>query len=49
MSRSALFLSASLLALPLAAHAQTPASTPAGQSQLDRIEGKLDEVLHRLN
>ncbi len=51
MIRPALFLSASLLALPLAARAQTGApATPAptGQTQLDRIEGKLDEVLRRL-
>lgn len=49
MTRYALFLSASLLAVPLAARAQAPAPTPAGQSQLDRIEGKLDEVLRRLD
>ena len=51
MTRSALLLSASLLVLPLAAWAQSPtaASTAAGQSQLDRIEGKLDEVLRRLD
>ena len=47
MTRSALFLSASLLVVSLAARADAPA--PAGQSQLDRIEGKLDEVLRRLN
>lgn len=51
MIRSALLLSASLLALPLAANAQSPApaATTAGQGQLDRIEGKLDEVLRRLD
>ncbi len=51
MTRSALLLSASLLALPLAARAQSPApaSAATGQSQLDRIEGKLDEVLRRLD
>ncbi len=49
MIRPALLLSASLLALPLATRAQTPApTTPPGQSQLDRIESKLDEVLRRL-
>ena len=49
MIRPALFLSACLLALPLAGHAQAPGSAPPGQSQLDRIEGKLDEVLRRLD
>lgn len=49
MTRCALFLSASLLAVPLAARAEAPAPAAAGQSQLDRIEGKLDEVLRRLN
>lgn len=51
MIRFALLLSASLLALPLAANAQSPApaATTAGQGQLDRIEGKLDEVLRRLD
>ncbi len=51
MIRPALLLSASLLAFSLAARAQStaPATPPAGQSQLDRIEGKLDEVLRRLD
>ncbi len=52
MTRIALLLSASLLALPLAVRAQgpTPATpTPAAPSQLDQIEGKLDELLHRLD
>lgn len=52
MIRPAMFLSASLLALPLAARAQAPAATtpaPAAPSQLDRIEGKLDEVLRWLD
>jgi len=52
MIRPALLLSASLLALPLAARAQALAATtpaPAAPSQLDRVEGKLDEVLRRLD
>ncbi len=51
MTRCALLLSAALIAVPLAARAQSPApaSAPVGQSQLDRIEGKLDEVLRRLD
>ncbi len=53
MIRSALLLSASLLALPLAGRAQSPAPaspTPAAApSQLDRIESKLDDVLRRLD
>ena len=52
MIRPALLLSTLLLALPLPAQAQPPvlpASAPPGQSQLDRIEGKLDEVLRRLD
>ena len=45
-----LLLSASLLAAPLAALAQTPApGTPAPASQLDRIEQRLNEVLRRLD
>ncbi len=52
MTRLALLLSASLLALPLDVRAQGPAPAPsasAALSQLDRIEGKLDEVLRRLD
>ena len=51
MTRCVLFLSAALLALPLASPAQTTAATPtpASQSQLDRIESKLDAVLRRLD
>ncbi len=52
MIRPVLLLSASLLAFSLAARAQSPAPAtpaPAGQSQLDRIEDKLDEVLRRLD
>ena len=51
MTRCVLFLSAALLALPLASRAQTTAATPtpASQSQLDRIESKLDAVLRRLD
>ncbi len=57
MIRVTLLLSAALLALPLAAIAQPQLSAPgaptapvaAVPSQLDRIEGKLDEVLHRLD
>lgn len=55
MTRSALLLSAPLLVLALAvsAQAQAPATPPAAPvavpSQLDRIEGKLDEVLRRLD
>lgn len=48
----ALLLSASLLAWSIPGRAQSPApgsSAPAGQNQLDRIEGKLDEVLRRLD
>jgi len=54
MTRPALLLSASLLVLPFAARAQAPAavqppsSLPA-PSQLDRIEGKLDELLRRMD
>ncbi len=55
MTRPALLLSASLLALSFAARAQAPAaplapasSSPA-PSQLDRIEGKLDELLRRMD
>jgi len=50
-----LLLSASLLVLPLAGRAQTAVPTPLATlpappaSQLDRIEGKLDEVLRRLD
>jgi len=54
MIHATFLLSAALLALPLPALAQsqapsppTPATSPSGQ--LDRIEGKLDEVLHRLD
>ena len=43
------FLLATLFALPLAAQAQPSASGPQNQSQLDRIEGKLDELLRRLD
>lgn len=55
MIRPALLLSAFLLALPLAVHAQTPttpappASSPSVPSQLDRIESKLDELLRRMD
>ena len=54
MIRATLFLSAALLALLSAAFAQSGAPAPAApatspQSQLDRIEGKLDEVLRRLD
>lgn len=55
MTCPALLLSASLLVLPLAARAQAPAAapppspSPPAPSQLDRIEGKLDEVLRRLD
>ena len=51
MRRAIFLLSASLLAFPLAVHAQTPTpATPAPPpSQLDRIEQKLDEVLRRLD
>ena len=49
MIRYVLLLSASLLVGSLAARAQAPAPTPTGPSQLDRIEGKLDAVLHRLD
>ena len=54
MTRATLFLSAALLALPSAAFAQSGAPAPAAaamssQTQLDRIEGKLDEVLRRLD
>ena len=54
MTRPALLLSASLLVLPVAARAQAPtavpppSSTPA-PSQLDRIEGRLDELLRRMD
>ena len=54
MIRATLLLSAALLASPLTALAQlqppAPATTAAPPpSQLDRIEGKLDEVLRRLD
>ncbi len=52
MIRAILLLSAFLLALPLAGRAQSPAPSTSAASvptQLDRIEGKLDEVLRRLN
>ncbi len=54
MTRSALLLSFSLLVLPFAARAQAPAavplpSSPPVPSQLDRIEGKLDELLRRMD
>ena len=54
MTRATLLLSAALLASPLTALAQSqpqaPATTAAPPpSQLDRIEGKLDEVLRRLD
>jgi hypothetical protein len=54
MIRATLLLSAALLALPLSALAQSQAPSPTtpatpSPSQLDRIEGKLDEVLRRLN
>ena len=55
MTRPALLLSASLLILSFAARAQAPAaplapasSSPA-PSQLDRIEGKLDELPRRMD
>ncbi len=41
------FLSATLFALPLEAQTQPSATGPQNQSQLDRIEGKLDELLRR--
>lgn len=47
-----LLLSAALLAWPLAGRTQPPApapSAPLSQSQLDRIEGKLDELLRRID
>jgi hypothetical protein len=43
------FLAATLFALPLAAQAQPSVPAPQNQSQLDRIEGKLDELLRRLD
>ena len=50
MTRMALLLSAALLVAPLPGQAQTPAPPPPPPaSQLDRIEGKLDEVLRRLD
>ncbi len=54
MTRPALLLSASLLVLPFAVRAQAPAaapplSSPSAPSQLDRIEGKLDELLRRMD
>ena len=54
MTCPALLLSASLLVLPFAARAQAPAaapppSSPSAPSQLDRIEGKLDELLRRMD
>jgi len=54
MTHPALLLSASLLALPFAARAQAPAAVPLPSlppvpSQLDRIEGKLDELLRRMD
>ena len=54
MTRVTFLLSAVLLASPLTALAQLQAPAPATpatppQSQLDRIEGKLDEVLRRLD
>jgi len=54
MTRPALLLSASLLVLSFAARAQAPAAVPLPlsppvPSQLDRIEGKLDELLRRMD
>jgi len=54
MTHPALLLSASLLVLPFAARAQAPPaapppSSPPVPSQLDRIEGKLDELLRRMD
>lgn len=52
MMRPALLLSASLLVLPSTARAQAPATPPTlttAPSQLDRIEGKLDDLLRRLD
>ncbi len=53
MTRPALLLSASLLVLSFAARAQAPAAvpppSPPAPNQLDRIEGKLDELLHRMD
>ena len=54
MTRPALLLSASLLVQPFAARAQAPAAVPLPASppvpsQLDRIEGKLDELLRRMD
>jgi len=53
MTRPALLLSASLLVLPFVARAQAPAVAPPPSppvpSQLDRIEGKLDELLRRMD
>ena len=50
MTRPVLLLSASLLVLSLAARAQAPAAAPSpAPSQLDRIEGKLDELLRRMD
>lgn len=56
MTRATLLLSVSLLALPLTVLAQSQAPAPAPamptispSGQLDRIEGKLDEVLRRLD
>ncbi len=52
MIRPALFLAATLLALLPSAFAQTPAPatpTPSTPNQLDRIEQKLDELLHRFD
>jgi hypothetical protein len=52
MIRPALLLSASLLVFPLFARAQAPVvvpPSPSVPSQLDRIEGKLDELLRRID
>ena len=49
MIRCALFLSASLLAVPLVARAEAPAPTAAGQSQLDRSKANSTRCLRRLN
>jgi len=52
MIRPARLLAAAVLALPPAAHAQTPAPAtpaPSAPDQLDRIEQKLDELLRRLD
>ncbi len=52
MISPALLLSASLLVLPLVARAQAPVvvpPSPSVPSQLDRIEGKLDELLRRMD